>query len=403
MLRKRIPAVVLLSLYAAFSALAQESWTWTVAPQLRLDAGPGVRFGVQGTAVSPDEGNRFTLNTRFSDKGAGGFSLAWDARLPLAGIQVHSGIAALDDPFAPFYGFNGAAEPRRLDADPARNAIHKNMLRARLDVSGNIVRGLRWDIGFTCHYAATERISDRFSYGDATLYDHYLGYGIFNPLEQVYGEHIALRAGLSYHAKAWSAAVSADTSPDYFLDGNAYTRLGLIFRGSMPLQKERIRLGLRAGAQHTLSGQTPWYLLSDVLCLPGCTPMQEGLEEAVLMRCVLPERLLAKGFVWFNLDLPCTLNRFRKSERDWTLEADPFLDFTLLTQSYRIAQQAGTSLDRIPYEKQLRKRSRFPHESAGMVLNLHSSDRSFSFLLGAPFHKEDGLFSMGLSACFRFK
>ena len=388
-MKKALPFLLLLSL--SVSAFAEVRWRGGIESAAQLDAGPGLHYGLRADALAPDDEGLFRLGTLFSDKGAAGFSLCWDAHLPLAGLRLSTRLASLDDPFSPFYGFNGAAEERNSDADPAHNAFHKAHLQASMEVSAPISGALRWQAGFRCHYVDAGRISSVYGFESATLYDRYKTLDLLRKEEQTGGERISTLIGLNYESEHIAAALAADISPDLFRDGNAYTRLGGLSQAFG--REERFRLQATLFGQHSLSGQAPWYLLDELLL-----PVHDG----ALLRCALPGRLAARGYAGANIDFHAVLMAFHSASREWKLEAVPFCDLLLLTQTYRLHEMALASLGDTDYEQYLRRRTHLPHESAGLKLQLNAPDRGLWLQAGAPFHREDGLLCLNLGIRFAF-
>ena len=337
-----------------------QGWDGLVLPAVSYNTDLGFHYGVYGNAFYYGRDTLCTyptyqhyINAELS-RYTGGQTLAflqYDSPQLIKGGQLTFIAKYQVDTRAPFYGFNGYAEPylnERTASDdwPDYYDYHRQLIFVQADLSRTITNHLQWTagIGFQ-HYA----ISDYGTTTSPTLLGQYLVSGLIHADETKGGSHLDLRAGIIYDSRDNRFFTTQGFYANTFLTQqsdlarNRYHNLRL--NASMALFHHlgkadsaghyRCILALQGCYQGFLSGQAAFYTQQNINTLFMRTTSSEGLGGIGTIRGLPYNRLLGNGYLWGNLEVRIRLFNFRFLKRDIQVVVNPLLDAGAIVQPYR--------------------------------------------------------------------
>jgi hypothetical protein len=337
-------------------------------PVLAYDADQGFQYGLVGNLYVIDTGDRLADYrhavkieiSRFT-KGSGVNQVFYDSRYLIPGdIRFTADLSYLTERALDFYGFNGYQARYTPGWEDDEDVAYKSrvfyrherkMFRFTADFQGPLAgQKLRWlgGIGVMNFKTATVDI-DRLNKGKdedkqlpdtATLYDHYVGWGVISDEEQNGGNVNFIKAGLVFDTRdnepfpmkgLWEEVLLV-YSPEFLFNEQSFLKLILIHRQYFTLVKNRLVFGYRLGYQGTIGGHTPYYFQPYMLSSFSYVTKTDGLGGAKNLRGVLRNRVVGDGVAWGNVEFRSRLFEFRVARQDFYIGMNVFGDAGMVVQ-----------------------------------------------------------------------
>lgn len=339
-----------------------------VVPAISYDADKGFRYGALTNiynygdpSVYPFYKHSLYLEWSHTTNGNDLKQFKYDSEYLIPGIRF-TGLVRLETERAmDFYGFNGYESLFNPDFsndmhDDYISRMYYRMgfrsLRLNTDFQGKILdRKLRWYAGLS-HYnikAGSVDIEKLNEGKDESkllpdvpgLYDEYVSDG-FIPADQAEGGFTNLaKVGLVADTRdnepnpnrgIWTELVFA-AAPGFIGNEQPYTQLVFTHRQYFTIVKNRLTFAYRLNYQTTLSGESPWYMLS---FKPDTYASWDGLGGAKTLRGIMRNRVVGEGAVLGNFEFRWKFVHFNFIGREWYLALNPFVDAAKITKNYEL-------------------------------------------------------------------
>ncbi|MBQ9583644.1 MAG: hypothetical protein IJR25_04895 [Bacteroidales bacterium] len=370
--------IITLLLALSLSVFAQEEkemkkgWSFGVLPTATLSADNGFQAGAFGDvyyygdgSTYPDplhkiswEGSYFTKSHRMR------LYLAYDSKYLIPGMRVNASVTYMNDPLYSFWGFNGPASwdsgvsesftsvnyalwgNRDLNPNINYYGMSRQMLRILANFQGRITDNLNWAAGvnfWNWELGAMKDNSEVKYDNDITLYEYYKNIGAIKADEAAGGKALEFNAGLVFDTRDIEAAPNKGIWAEAYLNGNVldhkYLKACAYFRNYI-----RIPLGFKVGDpvfayrlawQHTIAGETPFYMIQNNPLLVQRNMISEGFGSSNTIRGLRENRILAEGMAWANTELRIKIVSFKFLNQYFYLATNPFFDAGIITKPYR--------------------------------------------------------------------
>ena len=370
----------------------KKGWSFGVLPCATYSNDMGFQYGAFGDVyyygdgkTYPDPLHKISWEVSHFTKGRTRYYLAYDSKYLIPNLRVTGSATYITDPLYNFWGFNGPASPyysalvsnknfnlndyNALDVvnftamgipgsfgTQAISYYHmkRNMLRLLADFQYKLTPNLRLAGGVSFwRFDIGDLNSEKYGYNpQATVYKHYIQYGLIEEKEKNGGNRLELKAGLVFDNRDIEAApnkgiwseVYVNGSPDVFGDGYNYLKLCAHWR-----QYISIPLGFKAGDpvfayhiayQGTIAGNTPFYVQQNITALVLKQMVSEGLGSSNTIRGTFTNRIIADGYAWGNFELRVKLVNFKLFGQYFYVATNPFFDCGIITQPYRLEKMA---------------------------------------------------------------
>ncbi|HRY99093.1 MAG TPA: BamA/TamA family outer membrane protein [Bacteroidales bacterium] len=355
----------------AQDTLRKSGWSFGALPSVMFDTDIGFQYGAILNAFQYGDGRlypdyRYMVYAEWSRQTKGGAinQLFFDAPHLLSGdYRITAELSYLTEKALDFYGFNGREarwEPGLEDPSSEEYLSRmfyrhqRRLLRTSFDVQHGFREGWRWIAGLMHTRSRMGSVdlgslNQGLTGGDVLpdtflLYDLYRVWGLFPAGTEEGGAHTFLRAGLVFDTRdaeanpmhgLWSEAVIW-YAPALLGDHRDFIRYNLIHRQYHTFQKEVLSLAARIGAQGSLAGETPWYVLPFMLSSFDKATTRDGLGGARTIRGILRNRVVGDGVAYANMELRWKFLRTTLWGQNLYLALSGFTDGGLVTRKFRL-------------------------------------------------------------------
>ena len=337
-------------------------WSVGAFPTISLSNTLGFQYGAFGSlffygdgTTYPDPIHKFTAEGSHFTKGRSRFYATYDSKYLIPNWRLTLSALYMIDPLAFFYGFNGAAQPYN-NSFSEQNAyfLDRRFLQAFANFQRDLSPTLKLAGGFTfSHYDICDFDSVEYGgYPSQALYSKYISWGLINPDEATGGNVLEARAGIVYDTRDIEAAPNRGLLAEVFLNGGLasggynYLKFCAYFSHFVRIPVGFIAAGdpvfaYRLAYTGTLAGDVPFYMQQIIPMLVPHTMLTEGLGSAKTMRGLFENRIVADGVAWANVELRIKLFKFTFLNQYFYTAVNPFFDFGIVTQPYRLDRQAA--------------------------------------------------------------
>lgn len=316
--------------------------------------------------------------------------LAYDSKYLIPNMRVNASVTYMNDPLYSFWGFNGPASTQNYDLWSNKKYIankkgeidypyiinaadgtpiplnyygmSRNMLRILANVQGRITDNLNWAAGINFWKWGLGNMKDNgvkdndgniHKYDtEKTLYQKYIKMGAITEAEKDGGLSLELNAGLVFDTRDMEAAPNKGIWAEAYLNGapyagnpatglySPYLKACVYFRQYISLPINFIKAGkpvfaYRLAWQHTILGETPFYMIQNNPLLVQRNMISEGFGSSNTIRGLRENRILAEGFAWANTELRVKLVSFKFLNQFFYIAVNPFFDAGIITKEYR--------------------------------------------------------------------
>ena len=354
-------AFALLLSVSAFSQkkeIIKKGWNFGPLPVVGYDADLGFQYGVCCDIFNYGDGSRYPrYNYKFNveasryTKGSGVFRFYSDMPYVVKDTKLFFDVTYFYAKKYEFFGFNGF-EASTYDpyVDMEKDGYHF-LNRNQFRFVGSMQRpffnvpNLYWTAGLAYYNTKVDRINLD-AYGDQfTLYQSYMLYDIIKDDEAHGGNTTQFRLGMIYDSRDHNSDPTRGIYAEYTLVGstdwlggnNGYNNLSetVLWRHYIPVYKDKLTFAYRLGLQHTICGETPWYMINNLNTMFFQKMYTEGLGGAVTLRGVNRNGVLGEGFAFGNLELRWRIVGFQFINQNWQVALNPFFDAGMVTQKFR--------------------------------------------------------------------
>ena len=366
------------ALLLSVSAFSQEQekkeiiktgWNFGPLPVLGFDSDLGFQYGACVDIFNFGDGTRypryfykFNVEVSRYTKGSGVFRFYSDMPYLVKDTKFFVDITYNYSKKFEFFGFNGyeagTFDPVANDLQPLMELnpeldtasgyhyIKRNTLRFVGSMQRKFfnVPNLNYVVGVAYYNVLTDSLNLPKYVGQQTLYNNYVDAGIIKENEKNGGNIAQLRLGLIYDSRDHNSDPSKGIYAEYtltgssdFIDGNGYNSLiqTFIWRHYIPLYKDKLTFAYRLGVQHTITGNTPWYMINNINTPFFQKMYTEGLGGVVTMRGVNRNSVLGNGFALGNAEVRWHFLDFQFINQNWQLAFCPFFDAGMVIQKFR--------------------------------------------------------------------
>lgn len=398
---------------------ANKRWTFAPLPTISYSSDLGLQLGAlcdiyhfTKDAQTPDYKDKIYIDFGLATKGSGYIHSYYDSPHITDNLRLTASVTYKISSLYPFYGFNGLASPFIADKNlnkNSRTAFYNtglNMLRLMATLQGKIYGHLKWMVGTNFWSFKVKDIPSKYYNPDNTLLKEYLKSGIINDDEANGGNHFELRCGLTYDSRDNDAAPQAGIWAEAYLYGSKdfsgrgydYLKSSIHFRHYFPIWQKHITGAYHLAYQGVIAGEPPFYMQQEISAILLKQPETDGLGGRNTVRGLLLARLLGNGYIWGNFEVRCLLYSFDLFRHHWNIGTNPFFDFGMIVQPYRLDRMRFSGNPSI-YSGMKEK----PHFSYGAGIKL-SMDYNFilSAELARPFSRKDGQYGLNIGVNYIF-
>lgn len=336
------------TLFSSENYIAKKGYSLAPLPEFMIDPFIGLYLGVYSTIFDYGDGKIYpnyyqslTIAAAFGTKGKTNFGFEY---LNYGKFFLSAKINHTKSTLYPFYGFNGYQTVYNADYHTAGNDSYitspfynyqQTVNRLQLFIQDTIKGSFfNWQFGFDLGHYATSRVNfSKLNKGVdeaeaapdvATLYDHYIDWGIIDEKEKDGGWANSLRAALVYDNRdrltnpmkgIWTD-VTVRYTPSFFGNPKSGIQLAFTHRHYITLIKERLSFAYRLRYDATF-GELPFYtrqVLADGTEGFGGTGTLWGIHQ---------NRIAANQFAMGNFELRAKLVRFKFIGQNWYIGAVP--------------------------------------------------------------------------------
>lgn len=410
----------------------KKGWNFGFLPVVSYNTDLGLQYGLLTNfynygdgKVYPEYYHSIYLEASYYTKGSGIFRLFYDSKYLIKGIRTTFDLSYLPDQALDFYGFNGYNAVYHSDWTELNSTSYKtrvfykhkrNMLRAKIDLQKHTnIAHLNWSVGLVVNKIdiATPDIA-RLNKGKkskllpdtATLYEHYVDWGIIKREEAKGGFLTSLKAGLVYDTRdnepnpvrgIWTEMVLIQNISRHF----HYTKLAFTHRQYFTWIKNRLSFVYRLGYQGIMFGKSPFYALPflDFSYYPSAN--NDGLGGSRTLRGIVRNRVVGKGLAFANVELRWRVVDFRLFKQNFYCTLSPFLDAGQVVNPYEIDTSGiPAHINQADY---FNKNKEKLHVSYGLGLHIVMNENFvISADFGLPISKQDGQKGFYISMNFLF-
>ena len=338
-------------------------WSVGAFPTISLSNTLGFQYGLFGSlfyygdgSTYPDPLHKFTAEASHFTGGRSRFYATYDSKYLIPHWRMTLSALYMIDPLAFFYGFNGAAQPYDEVLDTKNHYyLDRRFLQAFANFQRDLSPTLKIAGGLTfSHYniGDYDTLEYRVPIPTPSLYHDYVASGLISSDEATGGNVLEARAGLVYDTRDIEAAPNRGLLAEVFLNGGLasggynYLKLCAYFSHFVRIPVGFIAAGdpvfaYRLAYTGTLAGDVPFYMQQIIPMLVPHTMLTEGLGSAKTMRGLFENRIVADGVAWANVELRIKLFKFTFLNQYFYTAVNPFFDFGIVTQPYRLDRQAA--------------------------------------------------------------
>ena len=416
---------------------AKTGWNFGILPFGSYDNDLSLQLGVLSEIyyygdgkIYPNYYHGFYVEASYFLRHSGIFTFNYNSNylIPHHGFKVD--LSYMPDAMCDFYGFNGYQSVLQgdwltNDASQKHTRLFykykRNILRFMSDIDGQISGNWRWTAGLGLYWFDVGDVNldflNKFKKADNKypevegLVQKYKDWGLIDERLSKGGVHPYLRGGIVYDSRDQVANPTKGIHADAFLTYNAafgnlksYNNLMIDFnfRQYVTLYPKYLTFAYRIGGQNVIAGNQPFYAASILNVLYQQRTMYEALGGSSSVRGILRGRVMAKGFLFANIEFRAIFVRFDIGRQHFYFGATPFFDIGMITQPYTLNQadilsaidanntaksQTDKADDYFSFDKKDIYR---PHMSAGLGLKIAMNE---NFIISAdwavPFSRKD--------------
>jgi hypothetical protein len=399
-------------------------WSPSGFPVIAYDADLGFQYGIVGNLYDygdwsryPEYRHAFKLEISRFTKGSGVNQFFYDSKYLIPGnIRVTADLSFLTEKALDYYGYNGYQSIYQEGWEDEESPDYitrmfyrqeRKLFRFTCDLQGPILgQKLRWLGGIGIMNFNMGRVDfdaiNKGKAGDekipdtATLFDHYVDWGII-PTGEVNGGNVNfIKGGLVFDTRDNEPApmkglwdeVLLIYSPEFFFNEQSFLKLVVIHRQYFTLVKKKLGLTYRLGYQGTIGGHTPYYFQPYMLSSFSYVTKTDGLGGAKNLRGVLRNRVVGDGVLWGNAEIRWRVIDFVWLKQNFYIGMNGFYDVGMVVQNYDMggfdrASQPDYFDPDYDYDE--------AHQSAGLGLRIGWNE---NFIIavdyGIPFDGQDG-------------
>lgn len=295
-------------------------------------------------------------------KGNSVYHASFDSPNLIPGLRVAGSISYFGNKTYSFYGFNGAsalngAFDRAINIDGTELAddpgmgwylMKRNIFRIVGGLQGKIGGDdspLGWAGGITYYDFRTGDTQNpsRVDNSLPSLYKTYVDLGIIPENEALGGKHLEFKGGIVYDTRDHENNPHRGTNIELYMFGapalfkgtSPYLKLAFHLKQFFPVT-DRIVWGGHIAYQGDIAGQTPFYMLQTIQSINMKQINTEGLGSTCTLRGTTSNRLMARGYAWFNTELRIPFAKFDFINQHFQLVVNPFLDGGYVVQPYNL-------------------------------------------------------------------
>ncbi len=343
-------------------------WNFGAIPLISYNSDLGLQYGALTNIYNYGDGKAYPMYyhsfyaevSRYT-KGSGIYRIFYDSKFLIPNIRFTADFSYLPDQAFDFYGFNGSQaiynkdwkDDESMDYKTRMFYKHKkNMLRTRFDFQGKTgINHLNWAAGILFNNVEIATVDiDKLNKGKegdeilpdtATLFDHYVDWGIIKENEKTGGFFTLLKAGLVYDTRdnepnpmkgIWSEAVLSQTVNSDF----KYTKLSITHRQYFTLVPNHLSFVYRLGYQGIIAGEAPFYNLPEMVFTYTPAATVDGLGGSKSVRGMVRNRVIGNGMVYGNMELRWKFVKFNWINQNFYLALSPFVDFGKVVQEKKV-------------------------------------------------------------------
>lgn len=459
MMKKKIYVLLICSCICSLAAKAEDSiqpakikkdkikkgWNFGGLPIISYDADLGLQYGALVNLFDYGDGSSYpkALQSLYAEvsrytKGSGINRFYYDTKTLIPGIRMFADVSYLTDKTMDFYGFNGYESVYNTswideNSDDYKSRVFykydRKIFRLYTDFQGKFKRDERfvWVLGINFYNYQIGRVDvhklnegkseDKQLPDTATLYDHYMDWGILSDEERKGGNITYLKMGLSYDTRdheatptkgIWAEAI-LNIAPGFMASkGFGHGTLGLTFRQYIPLVPDKLTMAYRLGYQQQLYGDCPFFLLPNIGTVWLRRATSEGLGGATTLRGVKRQRVVGEGIAYANMEFRWNFLHGLFLNQNFMLALTAFADAGMVVDDKKInedevKEKATASDPDFVYDDYFKIGKDKPHTSVGAGFKI-IMNRNFviSMDYGKPFNKQDGKggFYIGINYIF---
>ena len=434
-MKKLVSASILSLAISVQMAVAQSNvktgWTFGVLPSVAYDADLGFQYGALTNIYFYGDGSTYPeylhsiyVEANRTTKKSGLFRLNLDSRSLLPGYRLSLDVSFMPDEMSDFAGFNGYQAVYNSTwhddgaSDYRSRAFYKyrrNLFRTAADIQGRITDRINWNAGLGVLSFDIDRVNlNKLNRGQSDdkklpdidcLYDKYQQWGLIPDNENSGGLFPYIHVGATFDSRNQSAAPSSGIWADAFLTYTAAfgnkkefnsLKLNANFRQYIALRTPSAVVAYRIGAQFTLAGSTPFYMLCYHNTLTLKRAAYESLGGSSSLRGVMRNRVISHGFALANIELRLRIVNFNVGNQHFYIATNPFVDAGMVLQPVSVDEQqvrlaAATTGDNADDYFNCSKSGVYrPHTSGGVGLKFAMNE---NFILSVdwatPFNSQD--------------
>ena len=370
------PSLIVLLFLIAFSELfaqqnekqeiIKQGWNFGALPAITFDSDLGFQYGAVVNLFHYGDGSRYPEYnhslyfeaSRFT-KGSSIYRFQYDSDRLLKGLQTFADLSYLTDQLYSFYGFNGydaIYQKNWVDDESADYisrgfyAYDRKLFRFKFDLQGPVkTEKLRWMAGVNFQVFKVGSLQlDKLNKGKKEdkklpdvdgLYEKYVQWGLINSEEADGGTITSFKAGLTYDTRdfrsipergVWSEII-LEFVPEILGTESSFTRLSLTHRQYFRMLPKKLTFAYRLSYQAKLSGNVPFYYLTQLGATGAKGTCIEGLGGSKSVRGVLRNRVIGDDMAFGNLELRWRITEFQYKQNNFFIGLNGFIDGGMVT------------------------------------------------------------------------
>jgi len=359
------------SLFKSDKYIAKTGYSLAPLPEFMIDPFIGLYLGIYATVFDYGDGKKYpnyyrslTLAAAYGTKGKTNFGLEY---INYGRFLLSARVSYTKSTLYPFYGYNGYQTLYNADYhdDSKDNYITSPFYNYEQKVARLVafiqdtIQGsfFNWQVGADIGYYSTVRVNfaklnkgvdtSEVAPDVATLYDHYVDWGIIDQKEKNGGWSNAIRMAMVYDTRdritnpmhgIWTD-LTVRYTPSFL--GNQHTAVQIAFthRHYITLVREKLSFAYRL-RYDACFGDLPFY--SRQVLADGT----EGFGGTQTLWGIHQNRIMTSQFAMANFELRAKIVRFRFIKQNWYLAAVPLFHTGYLIKSINLDLSGISQEDR---------------------------------------------------------
>lgn len=338
-------------------------WSFGALPTVSYDADRGFQYGGLVNFYHYGDGKRYPMYnhslyleiSRYT-KGSGINRFAYDSDRLIKGIRILGDVSYITEKALDLWGFNGYNAVYNPNWEDDGSSEYKSrmfykyenkMFRVKADFIGDIgTSNFNWIAGLAIYDFKVGTVDinnlnrnksdDDLLPDTATIYDHYVDWGIIRQDEKDGRNVNYLKAGFEYDTRdieaspnrgIWADAV-VRYAPSFLGNGDYnHTKLTLTYRQYVPIVENSLVFAYRLGYQQTIGGgKVPFYAQPILAAGFLRAATNQGLGGASTLRGILRNRVVGDGMVLGNFELRYRFWNLSILNQDFYIATNVFFD-----------------------------------------------------------------------------